>query len=307
MRDPDFSHNLEHDRGLGHHIRLRPFDNRDIAPEPWQRRQAIQCVLLIGAAFGLLAAGLADSHLHLLTLCDRWAAGQLARRVGMALRRTLRLPVPMLSYPPRPIADPAHRRRCLRYDLVQDERHRVHRDPFFEGTNVPDLLGARLVGAYTIDNVRRAVPRLKSPELRSWVNLEPLGPWQGDPPEALDHLREATLRAGCLPGLQGPADDRRAARCAALAVAGDALTRTECAERLEVSRPTVYRDARQAPDPALEYAIRLQLNWSLLQNVRRAVAERAPAEHTASKRAALMRAVAPRSEAVRDTTRRRPR
>ena len=258
-------HHMRHqDFGLGYYLVLYPSDHRIIAADPATRRQVVRTILEIARAFALLAVGMPDTHLHLAALCDRLAAGDLARRVGAALRRRLRLPLPFAAREPKPLESPDHQRRCFHYIQGQSSHHELGMrwDPFCEATNVPDLIGARLVGDYTIDNVRRTFPRMHSPQYYRRLGMKPLEPWQGDPSEVLAHLREATLRAACLPDLRGQAGARRAARTAALAVAGQDLSRAELTERLGISRTTVYRDGQRPPDSALAHAIRKQLAWS---------------------------------------------
>jgi hypothetical protein len=256
MRHTDF--------GLGYHLVLYPSDHRIIAAEPATRRVVVRTILEIARAFALLAVGMPDTHLHLAALCDRLAAGDLARRVGAALRRRLRLPLPFAAREPKPLESPDHQRRSFHYIQGQSKHHELGRrwDPFCEATNVPDLIGARLVGGYTIDNVRRTFPRMHSPQYHQRLGMKPLPPWQGEPPEALAHLREATLRAACLPELAGGSEERRAARSAALAVAGPELSQAELIEMLGISRTTAYRDGQRPADAALAHAIRKQLTWS---------------------------------------------
>jgi hypothetical protein len=253
------------DLGLGYHCRLCLFDSRPIAPEPWQRRLAMECVLKVSAEFRLLAVSMPDSHLHAEAVCSRAEAGELQRRLGISLSKKLKLPVRFQSYEPKPIVSPAHRLSCLKYVVTQDVRHAlVDWDPYREYTNLPDLIGARLNGRYTARNVSYFLPRLKIRELYQWIGIAPLDPAELPHTSApvFEGIYEATLRAACLLDLQTRTPAHQAASRAALAVLGDRYTQQQAACLLGLSRSTVQRAHRQPADALLVRAIQLQLVWS---------------------------------------------
>lgn len=250
------------DYGLGYHIRTHLKDNRVIASTPRQRRIAIRTVLCVGRRHGLLCAKLPDTHLHAENQCDNASAAAFERRVGGALRQQLGTSMQFVAYERKPIRDPSHLLWSFRYTLTQDDRHELDWDPFHEASSLPDLLGARLVGEYTAINVSRALPRVKLEDLYAWLEIKPLVPIATPRPELLEEIEAATLRAACLLELGRRSAAHLAARRAALAVIGRALSRAEAARRLGVSQATLYRDLQGRVDPKLERAIRLQLDWS---------------------------------------------
>ena len=68
-------------------------EDRVIAVDLAARRTLARTVLKAGRSRGLLAFRAADTHLHLQVACGRPEAGELARRLEIALVRALRLAV----------------------------------------------------------------------------------------------------------------------------------------------------------------------------------------------------------------------
>jgi len=252
------------DLGLGYHVTIRLFDRRVIAPLPWQRRVAMESILRIGADYQLLAASLPDNHGHLEAVCSRAQAGQLQRRIGTSLRKRLDLPVGFESYEPRPLQNPWHRENCLRYVISQNPHHELQWDPYYEATSFPDLIGARITGRYTAENVLCYLPRLKVETLYQWLDLEPLDPAElrHAPAAVFEGIRDATLRAGGLIELHRKVPAQQAARSAAVAVLGDRVTQRQAAHLLGLARSTIQRARNHPADPRLVRAIELQLVWS---------------------------------------------
>ena len=239
---------------LAQHLMLRLVDDRVIAPSLFSRRRLARCVLKLGRKAILLAFRLVDTHLHVLVKCDRRTAGELARRLEIALRQQLELPVPFATAHIKPVRDQRHLRHLFAYIFRQEEHHGVHVDPRFEASNLPDLLGLRTVGSYTLDNVREHLPRIKLDDLAAERGLRLRAEYQ------LDELPNAAAAAMAIPG-----HPRRwsrlavAARRAAVHVAGSALATPRLARMLGVSERTVRR-LRSEPVPAeLVRAVELQL------------------------------------------------
>ena len=84
-------------------LRLR--DGRVIAVDLGAQRTLARTVLKAGRSRGQLAFRAADTHLHLQVACDRPEAGELARRLEIALVRSLRLAVGFAPAP-RPRSPP---------------------------------------------------------------------------------------------------------------------------------------------------------------------------------------------------------
>jgi hypothetical protein len=122
-------------------------------------------VLHQGRPDGLLAFSLPDTHLHIEALCGKRAASRLCQRIAASLKQRLSLPVSNITYPHEPIRNQNHLYNTLRYDLTQHERHGLDAATILEATNLPDLVGFRIVGAYTRENVRRCLPRIRDETL----------------------------------------------------------------------------------------------------------------------------------------------
>jgi hypothetical protein len=237
---------------LGFHVMLRLRDDRVIATSTWMRRRLARVVLEQCADFGLLAFRAADTHLHLEVACARAAAGELARRIEIALGRCLRLGGPFAPAHVRAIESQRHLQNTFHYILGQDARHGLSSDPLFEASNVPDLLGARLLGGYTLANVRAHLPRVRAHDL-------PLELPDSPAHRSLAQLADAAAAAACLGELHGKSQAVRDARCAALALANGRASVAELASLLAITAPTV-RHLRAVPArPELVRAIERQL------------------------------------------------
>lgn len=240
---------------LGYHIRMHLKDNRVILQSPEQQRILSRVVLRQGRMDNLLAFSLPDSHLHMEALCSERAAGRLCQRIGTSLKQRLKLPVPFVTYDHEPIRDQRHLFNSFRYDLTQHEQHKLDWRTFFEATNLPDLLGMRLVGGYTRENVRRCLPRVRRATILGWLGLTGLQPADGP----LQELYEATLSAAALSSLAGRSAEVVEARCAMIEVVAGRLGSAETARLLGVTDRTVQLFKHRAFDPKLVHAIRLQL------------------------------------------------
>ena len=235
---------------LAHHIMLKLRDRRVIAPTVEARRRLARSVLLRGDEFGLLAFRAADSHVHLLALCDREAAGEYGRRVELSLRQ----PSPFLPAHVKPIGDQRYLETCFDYILDQERHHEIDLDPRHEASALPDLLGLRVVAPQIMHRVRSYLPRIKRRAL-----LEHLGaPDLDGPPVSWHGLAEASAAALGLPSLSGRSADQVAARVAAVHATA-ALGPSATARLLGTSRMTVHRLRRREPRPDLIRALLRQL------------------------------------------------
>lgn len=242
-------------RELGYHIRIRLKDHRNIATSPEDRRTVARVVLKLGRQANLVTFSVPANHVHVQALCDRVTAGQLSRRIGASLTQRLGLPVGFVHYEPKPIADPFHLGNTALYILGQARRHGVCSDPFCEATNLPDLLGLRLIGRHTIPLLKECLPRLGRKPLLDCLGVDALHP-SGGPPE---DLLQAALRAACIPDLVQRTRQALMARRAVARLAGRGISLTDLAQLLGVCRVTACR-LRSAPaDPDLVRAIGLQL------------------------------------------------
>jgi hypothetical protein len=242
---------------LGHHIRIRLQDDWVIATTAVQRRLVARVVLHHGLRYNLVAMALADSHLHLEAMCDRIAAGRFAYGIEASLKQRLRLAVSFIQYAPEPIRNHRHLRNTFKYILTQHMRHGLRADLVFEASNVPDLLGLRLMGRYTLENVRRWLPRLRRSELLEWLTMPEIEPADGP----LEQLEAATLAASCLDNLQGSSRAVVTARRAMVEILGSRVSNCEMAELLGVGPRTLRRLRTRHADPDLVMALRLQLGY----------------------------------------------
>lgn len=240
---------------LGYHVRFRLSDEGAIVTTIEERRVLTRAILEVGERFDLYAFGFPDTHVHLAARVDRAGAGRLAHAVEVALKRRLRLSVGFAQYTPKPLADNAHLYSTVRYVLRQVERHGVEADPFREASNLHDLLGLRTLGAYTRENIRRWLPRLRQHDFLQLLGVTELAPCDG----RVENILPAALAAGCVPQLTGSSREVVALRRAIIEVIGERQSAVETAALLGCSRREVARRRVKPFDPALVRAIRLQL------------------------------------------------
>ncbi len=245
---------------IGWHVTLRLDRDHDrvIATTVGQVRTAADRFLRLGRRFGLLAFGVADTHMHALLACDRPAAGRFVHDLEVSLRHHLELPIPFAPARFTPVETQRHLRDSLRYVFGQDDPHGLQRDPFREGTNLPDLLGARTEGCWTAAGFARLMPRVGRPELLRYM------PWGPDlelpaPTSALDLLPEAGAAVALVPELTGRPEPVVATRRAAVHLAVPHLGPARTARLLSIGRSSVHRLLRQPADPARVRALTLQV------------------------------------------------
>ena len=247
-------------------LRLDRDYDRVITTTAADTRRAARRFLRFGRPARLLAFGVADTHMHALLACDRARAGRFVHDLEVSLRHALGLTVPFAPARFTTVESQPHLRRAFDYVLRQDDRHDLGRDPFRDGTSLPDLVGARLVGAWMRPLVRSLLPREGQASL---VVRLPWGHALTSPVglEAMDLLAEAAGAAALVPELTGRTPEVVAARTAAIQLAADQVRPGELAGYLGVSPATLRRLRQRPADPALVHAIRLQLR---MRHARRA-------------------------------------
>ena len=240
---------------LAHHVTCRFNADRVLAPDLATRRVYARAILRVGADHQLLAFRVVDTHLHAVVACDRVSAGLFARRIEQSIQARLRPGVPFAPARIRPIEDQWHLQKTFHYVLDQEKRHGIAADPLFEASNLPDLLGMRLLGDYAVPTVKALLPRVRRGDLLDYlrqVDLEAEAP-------RLDPLAEAAAAAVALPNLAGRSHAAVAARRAAVHLAAGRLTVRQTSELLAIPRATVRRLRSEPTDPLLERAVRRQL------------------------------------------------
>lgn len=262
---------------LGYHIRMSLADGRVITTCSSAQRLLARTVLGAGRDSCLLSFRSADTHLHLAAGCSRARAGQLVRVISSSLRRRLELPVGFTHPHFQPIRDQRHLDSSFWYDLRQDERHEIDIDPLAEASNLPDLLGLRLIGRYTVGNVSRLLPRVRPEALahRLGVSIEDLlrGPIS---PRSMEQLADAAAASVAVPVLQGRDADVAEARRAAVHLLDGRLPRVHLARLLGTTSRHVRRMRVQPANPLLVEAIARQLRLRTAMNERARSVRRSP-------------------------------
>jgi hypothetical protein len=239
---------------LGYHITLRLEGDRNLAPTTAARRLFARTVLTVARPFVLLACRWVDTHGHLEILGTRKEAGELARRVQIALQHALRPGAPFVRAHFTPMYTLAHVKSTFRYIMGQREHHELTIDPRHDASNAPDLLGARTTGLWTALHVRNHDARLKRAHVLEALTMDD-PEVISDPP--LEPLADAAAAAVCLPELDSSALGV-AARIGAVHVATDAST-ADIATLLQISTRSVRRFRAKPADAAVVRAIRQQL------------------------------------------------
>ncbi len=240
---------------LGHHITLRLRSDRVLTPTPVHRRIAARVILEQGREAKLINFSIPDTHAHINVACGGAASNELARRIELSLGRRLHLPVGFERARVKPIRDLWHQTNLFAYVFNQYRHHGLDWDPYFEATNLPDLLGLRLIGAYAIVNVQRALPRVRQKQLLEWFGCDTIPSADGP----MERLLDAAVVAAALPSLSGSSRAVLAARRAAFEIADGQLRQNELTELLRISRASLHRLRQRPVDQRLVEAIRLQL------------------------------------------------
>lgn len=137
----------------------------------------------------------------------------------------------------------------------QDTHHGFGHDPHHDSSNLPDLLGLRVIGTWTATHVRQYLPRVDRAAL-----LQHLGaPDLDQRPLDLTGLADAAAAAIGVAALNGRDPAVVAARRAAIHVARRQVGTKAVATALSCSAQTVRRLATDAPDPRFVRAVEGQL------------------------------------------------
>ncbi|MDP2304927.1 MAG: hypothetical protein Q8P18_02755 [Pseudomonadota bacterium] len=236
-------------------------DRRVLATSPAELRALARTVLDAGGD-ALLCFRAADNHLHSVLLADRATVGVFGRLVANTLHHRLRLPVPFEPTRFRPVHDQGHLRSVFGYVLGNAEHHGAGHDPFFEASNLPDLLGLREVGAATRTRVRAALPRVDRAALLTLLGVDALAPRF-----AAEHLLASACAVAGLPSLEQRTSEALAARIAAAHLAARHVSAHDLEAILHVSARTGARLRAAAANPALVTGIALQMDLRARKNI----------------------------------------
>jgi hypothetical protein len=226
-----------------------------------------------GKPFGLFVFSTPDTHIHIAADCTRPNCGTLAHAISVSLRRKLKIETCFAPVYVGEIRDAKHLYSTFHYVLRQQRRHELSCDPFHEGSNLPDLLGLRVVGRYTIGNVRRLLPRINRMDLLGHIGLDDLRPTD-NPIGCLELLPRAAVMAAGLSHLKGSSAPIVDARRAIVEIAFSHVPVSRLMDLLSLSRRSIYRLREDTADPPLVYATRLQL--SLLRQKKAALSQNEP-------------------------------
>jgi len=240
---------------LGQHLMLRFTDDRIMTPSLESRCAFARTVLRIGRPFGLLFFAAAGTHSHTVLIATESEAARFAQALECALRWALQVPVPFERYRRKPVLSQAHLYNLRSYVLGNARRHGDQVDPYLEASNLPDLLGLRVIGAYTCGRARELLPKLTREQLLEHLGLSDLG--EGDD---VRHLADSAAASVAAPTLAGRQSLVVQARIAATHL-GLALGASKgwLARHLGLSKSGLRHVVRQTPDPSLAKAIRRQL------------------------------------------------
>lgn len=256
---------------LGHHVMMRLADSRVIAADPRALRSVAVSILTVGRPFPLVVFRAVDTHIHAVLGGSFDSAGEFARRVEISMQRRLKPGIRFSEVHRVPLTDQRHLVRTFWYDLRNAQRHGADFDPLFEASNLPDLLGWRVLGHWSAVQARQSYPRLSEAGL-----LELLPVRVDDVEPMLGCLRDAAEAAVGFPpgGLRKRAPSRRQRGWgrrglrAAVHAAPPASTEALAAE-LGVSVRTIGTLRAEEPDDALVAAVRGQVRfrsaWKSLQ------------------------------------------
>ncbi len=231
-------------------VTTRLVKDRVLARDTRERRLLATTVLKNGRKSGLIAFAAPSDRLVMLFSQDgagmSHGVSRTCRDTTSALRRRLKLPLPFARAWFEHVEE-AQLRKATKDLLTQWDS-----DPFREASNLPDLLGVRFVGRYTIAN---ANPLLLRQELLTWWGLSAL-----DQDGALGPLPEAAAAAMGVGALEGRSAEIVDARRAAVQVGRRlGMSHGKLGQMLAISERQSKRLASQGVDPALLKAVELQL------------------------------------------------
>ena len=236
---------------FAYHVTIRLLGDRVIAPSVAARRDAARCLLRSGAARRLLVFRIADTHMHALLAARRPVVADFIRSVTKRLHGALRLGGSFEPARLRPIRDQRHLWSATRYVFGQETRHGLAVDPLHDSSNLPDLVGARVVCDHNGHLLRELLPRFEPRALLP--SFEPAVRWED--------LHDAAAAAFGLGDLLTRDTSAVLARRAAVHAARLERSTRWLADALGVDERTIRR-LRRAPCPAAHIrAVELQLRW----------------------------------------------
>ncbi|MBI4616103.1 MAG: hypothetical protein HY720_20975 [Planctomycetes bacterium] len=234
---------------LAHELVLAAADGRPIAPTTRIRRAFATTAAEIAGAFRVLVFNAPDHRAHLVAASEAEEVGVLARRLARHLGSRSAVSRPVLLERAVPVWNAADLRARIGEILGATA------DPFHEASNLPDLLGLRVVARETGDVLRDLLPDLPASDLVRHLGTEDLSPGCG-----LALLEDSAAAALGLWRLAGKARIVSRARAAAAHAGREfGATERELAAALRLTVRGVQGLLSASLEPDLVRAVRLQL------------------------------------------------
>jgi|GEM_PF-3507048 len=251
---------------LAWHIVLRVLDNRVLAPTRERRLHVVRTVSRISVGHAVLAFALADTHMHLVVVGSRAQLGRLCQRIGSSLQQTCRFGPAMGPAHFTEVRNQAHLSRSVAYVWRQHEHHGLPPSPAAECTNLPDVVGARVLFRASGPALADHLPRLRARDHwpGGWAPTQSLD-WRWLFPAAASAIARTNLDRAPRGGAARPRDATpsvHAARAAAVQVACRQSDDPRSAARASVARLPSSSRHRLRTQPAaavLQEAVRMQL------------------------------------------------
>lgn len=251
---------------VGTQVVLRTTTDAVLAPSPAARRELARLVAKCGRDLGLVAFGIADTHLHAVVVGGVERATEFARRARIAWFNTHPAGAPLERASAWPVRDQWHLASVGLYVLRQAARHGVGSDRCLDGSMVLDVAGLRVAAEVPVEFAREHLPRLSVealveilgvPELEDFVRRPLAAAAAGSP--VLGSLAEAAAAALGIAAIRGRSEGALAARCAAVHAVASTVPPTQLASALGCSVRVVRRALSGRPDPRAVAAVRGQL------------------------------------------------
>jgi hypothetical protein len=243
---------------VGCSLKLRLGEDGHIASTPSALRRVACAVLRHGRPAKLLAFRCEANQIRIVVAGDEAQALELDRKIKIQLRRLLRADTRFGQTWLDVLTDVWKLSRAFK--SVFSRSGWVERvDPFQEGSNLPDLLGLRTIGRYTISTVKTKLPDIQRSFLKDRIGVVDLG--ADELPLAWHTLDQCTMAVVGATDLKRRTAELAAAKRAAVQVAAETL-RTEAIGALLRLRPRSVRTLRKEAarvDPPLKRAVTLQL------------------------------------------------
>ena len=240
-------------------------DRRVIASDVLSLRHVARGVFKVGRPFELLAWRLVDNHLHALVMGGGATVTEFGRRVEISLSKRLKPGVRFAHVHVEPVRSQRHLANTFHYIFRQEKKHGTSLDPLFEASNLPDLLGMRVTGRWTVPHVRANLPRVSREELEAHL---PVGASTSIADPSL--LADSAAAAVCIDKLVSRFPAAADARAAVAHVPPEVCPPGTAPGHLSMHPRSLKRLRQTPPDERVCEAVRRQLHlrtaWSAIRD-----------------------------------------